>query len=377
MPIWESDLPIESVKRYSRQIVVPRIGIVGQRAIGESRVLVVGAGGLGSPVLTYLAMAGVGVLGIADYDHVELHNLQRQSVHSEASIGQRKTESAAEFIKGINSRVVVALHDLKLDAENVSDVIREYDVVVDCCDQVGLRYAINDCCRMQGKDLVSASVLRWEGQVCVVPHTGCCYRCIFPEMKESAPNCDLSGVLGSMCGVIGCMQATEVLKLILGSDGSEATRLMVFDGYNSSHKVFEKKWERCEVCQMANGSVDAVRSDKKECQKKCPKDCESGKDAPGNAPLTWEEALSGKYTIVDVRTPVHFQMFRARGALSIPDARGNIEKIRAIGTPIAVTCYRGVMSAEVAAFLSENGVEAYSIAGGAEGLKKFVGFDRL
>ncbi|KAI5183307.1 adenylyltransferase and sulfurtransferase, partial [Pancytospora epiphaga] len=216
--LWESDINIESVKRYSRQMVVPGIGIEGQMAISRAKVLVVGAGGLGSPVITYLAMAGIGELGIADYDRVELHNLQRQSIHTEDMVGEYKTRSAVGFIRKINRTVKVVEHCVAVDVGNIKGIIGGYEVIVDCSDNAKLRYVINDACREMGKDLVCGSVLRWEGQVFILSRTGSCFRCIFPVPKESAANCDQSGVVGPMCGVIGSMQAVEVMKVICARD---------------------------------------------------------------------------------------------------------------------------------------------------------------
>lgn len=370
--LWESDLPISSIKRYSRQIVVPGIQVEGQKVLEHAKVLIIGMGGLGSPVLTYLAMAGIKSIGIVDFDRVELHNLQRQSVHTEGRVGEYKTRSAVEFVRNLNSEVEVTEHLCRIEDDNIMEIIESYDVVVDCCDQIDTRYLINDCCRILGRVLVSASVLRWEGQIVSIGSSGSCYRCIFPHMKTTAPNCDQSGVVGSMCGVIGTMQATEVIKMILGCN--RRTRMTVFNGMTNFYQSFEMNCKPCALC-VRNGTAVGLE---KACAPACALRFRSPEDSAVPV-LRWEEILPniGDYCIVDIRKKPHFQMFRVGGSVNIPEAECMIEQIRSFDKPVVISCYRGFSSGRLAGLLIENGVEAYSACGGIEGFKAFVGFDSL
>lgn len=368
---WESDLPIGDIKRYSRQIVVPGVLVDGQKAISSARVLVVGLGGLGSPVLTYLAMAGVGTIGVADFDVVELHNLQRQSVHSEKAVGTPKTGSAMEFVKRINSRINVVEHNTAVTADNCAAIIANYDLILDCCDAVELRYVLNDSCRTGGIDLISASVLRWEGQIYTVPREGCCFRCMFPVPKKGALNCDQSGVIGPMCGVVGCMQATEAVKLIMerGRGFALRSKVVLYNGFTNAHSVFTKEYRRCVVCrtgQPPESERDACSSSK------C---AAGGGDTDGVA--DWPEILGGRHKIIDIRQPVHFRMFRVRGSVNIQDVEESLDEIKKLGMPVVVLCYRGVSSRQAVRTLVAGGVEARSASGGMEGFKRFVNFDCL
>lgn len=205
--------------RYSRQIFIEEIGVVGQRKIGEAKVLVIGAGGLGSPVIQYLAAAGVGVLAVVDFDEVELHNLNRQVIHRESTIGKSKVDSAGEFVRNFNSHIsFVPLH-LKVTIENARDLIRDYDVVVDGSDNFTTRYIVNDACVALNKPLVYGSIFAFEGQVVVFNYKGSKnLRDLFPEAPnpEDVPNCDRNGVLGPLPGIVGTMMAMMGLKIIIG-----------------------------------------------------------------------------------------------------------------------------------------------------------------
>ena len=206
-------------KRYSRQIFIEEIGVEGQRDIGNAKVLVVGAGGLGSPVIQYLAAAGVGTLAVVDFDDVEIHNLNRQVIHRESTVGQPKTESAADFIRDFNSHITFIPICQKVDRENVQDLIRDYDIVVDGSDNFTTRYIVNDACVVLNKPLVYGSIFAFEGQVTVFNFRGSKnLRDLFPEAPnpEDVPNCDRHGVLGPLPGIVGTMMAMQVLKMITG-----------------------------------------------------------------------------------------------------------------------------------------------------------------
>ena len=209
----------EQIERYSRHIILPEVGGSGQQKMLEARVLLLGAGGLGSPAAYYLAAAGIGNLGIVDFDRVDLSNLQRQIIHSTERIGMLKTESAKKTIQALNPDVNVTLYNEKMDSSNIMNLIEGYDYIVDGSDNFPTRYLVNDACVMKNKTLIHGSIYRFEGQVTVFkPGDGPCYRCLYPEPPPPGmvPNCQEGGVLGVLAGVIGNLQVVEVLKLVLG-----------------------------------------------------------------------------------------------------------------------------------------------------------------
>ena len=204
-------------KRYSRQIFIDEIGLEGQKKIMASKVLVIGAGGLGSPVIQYLAAAGIGTLGIADFDHVELHNLNRQIIHNENEVGTLKTKSAEKFVNSLNHQINVMGIEQKIDAFNISEILSQYDIIVDGSDNFSTRYLVNDTCVALGKTLVYGSILGFSGQVAIFNHHGSKnLRDIFPEapFDEEMPDCDSLGVLGALPGIVGSMMALQTLKII-------------------------------------------------------------------------------------------------------------------------------------------------------------------
>jgi len=245
-------LTAEQKSRYSRHLLVPEVGEAGQARLLESKVLLVGAGGLGSPAGLYLAAAGVGTIGVLDSDVVDLSNLQRQILHTNASVGRPKTESAAATLKALNPDVHVVRHDLRLDSSNVMEVIAPYDVIVDGCDNFSTKYLVNDAAVLTGKTTVYGSIFRFEGQASVfVPGRGPCYRCLFPEPtpSELAPSCDEAGVLGVLPGVVGLIQATEAVKVILGRGETLMGRLLTYDALKMSFREFKVRRDpRCAVC---------------------------------------------------------------------------------------------------------------------------------
>lgn len=223
------------LRRYSRHLLIPEVGLPGQQRLARARVLVVGAGGLGAPVLQYLAAAGVGRLGIVDDDKVDLTNLQRQVIYATADVGRRKAHAAAERVAALNPQVAVDAFPLRLDATNARALVQPYDVVVDATDTFGARYLINDACRLEGKPDVYGSIFRFDGQVSVFAPGGPCYRCVFPEPPPagSVPTCAEGGVLGVLAGLVGTWQATEVLKLVLGIGRSLIGRLVLLDALDA------------------------------------------------------------------------------------------------------------------------------------------------
>lgn len=239
--------------RYSRQLLLPELGVKGQVAISNISVLVVGCGGLGCPVAQYLAAAGIGRLGLLDYDVVELSNLHRQVLHTELTQGQPKALSAAQAISRLNSSVHCVPYHLQLSRENAIQLIQQYDIVADCSDNVPTRYLVNDACVLTGKPLVSASALRMEGQLTVYNYRGGpCYRCLYPTPPppETVTNCSDGGVLGVVPGIMGCLQALEVLKIASGQGSSFEKQLLMFDGQEGRFRSIRlrHKQAECAVC---------------------------------------------------------------------------------------------------------------------------------
>ncbi|MDQ3554904.1 MAG: molybdopterin-synthase adenylyltransferase MoeB [Chloroflexota bacterium] len=247
-------------QRYSRHLLIPEVGIEGQARLLDSKVLLIGAGGLGSPAMLYLAAAGVGTLGIVDFDTVDLSNLQRQIVHTTERVGRRKTESAAETIGALNPDVTVVPHEEMLTEENVERLIAGYDVILDGTDTFETRYTLNDAAVRAGIPVVHASVFRFEGQLTVFrPFDGPCYRCLYPTPPppELAPGCSVAGVLGVVPGVMGMLQATEAIKLLLGIGDSLAGRLLIYDALDGTFQ--EVQLRRDPECPACGEAVLAAR----------------------------------------------------------------------------------------------------------------------
>ena len=243
----------EELERYARHIVLREIGGPGQQKLRKARVLVIGAGGLGSPVLIYLAAAGVGVLGVVDDDIVSLSNLQRQVLHDTGSIGTPKVASATEAIKRINPHVTVETFETRINAENASEIINNFDLVLDGSDNFDTRYLINEVCVALGKPLISAAMSQWEGQISVydTANDGPCYACVFPERPADglAPSCAEAGVMGALAGVMGSMMASEAIKYITGAGEGLVGQMLIYDSlYGESRKMKLAKSTTCEVC---------------------------------------------------------------------------------------------------------------------------------
>ena len=241
-----------AVERYARHVLLPQVGRTGQERLSSSRVLVVGAGGLGSPALLYLAAAGIGTLGVVDDDVVETSNLQRQVIHSDADVGRLKTESAVDAVARVNPSVEVVRHDLRLDSSNALEVLRDYDVVLDGTDNFPTRYLLNDACVLLGKPHVWGSIYRFDGQVSVwwAEH-GPCYRCVFPTPPPpgAVPSCAEGGVLGVLCAAIGSVKATETVKLLLGVGEPLVGRLLLHDALAMTWDALPvRKDPDCPVC---------------------------------------------------------------------------------------------------------------------------------
>lgn len=247
------DFSQEQLERYSRHIILPEVGGKGQKKLLDAKVFCLGAGGLGSPALMYLAAAGVGTIGIADGDCVDLSNLQRQIIHSTADVGRPKVESAKEMIRDLNPDVKVITYNERLTAENIRGIIREYDYLLDGSDNFPTRYLMNDAAYFEKKTLVSGSMFRFDGQLTTFkPHEGLpCYRCLYPEPPPPGlvPSCQEAGILGVVAGTIGVLQATEVVKEILGIGESLAGYLLIFDALKMGfRKVKVRRDPHCPLC---------------------------------------------------------------------------------------------------------------------------------
>lgn len=261
-------MPTDETARYSRQTILPEIGEAGQERLRAARVLVVGVGGLGSPVATYLAAAGVGTLGLVDFDRVDLTNLHRQPLHATSDVGHPKLSSAAARLRDLNPNVRLELHETRLGVDNALEIIAGYDVVADGTDNFATRYLVNDACVLLGKPNAFACIYRFEGQLSVFDaRQGPCYRCLFPEPPPAGtvPSCADAGVLGALPGLAGAMQASEVLKLILGVGEPMIGRFLTFDvlGMRFNEFMIEKD-PNCPVCG-ANPSITELRAVEETC----------------------------------------------------------------------------------------------------------------
>src|SRR5271163_5113900 len=247
------ELDNDQIRRYSRHLILPEVGLAGQKKICSASVLCIGAGGLGSPIAMYLAAAGIGKIGIVDFDTVDFSNLQRQIIHGTADVGRSKAESAKDTIERINPHCEVVIHNTRISSENAIDLIRPYDIVVDGTDNFPTRYLTNDACVLLKKPNVYGSIFRFEGQASVfAPHlNGPCYRCLYPEPPPPGmvPSCAEGGVLGVLPGIIGCIQANEILKLALNVGTSLIGRLLLFNALDMKFRELKLRRDpQCPIC---------------------------------------------------------------------------------------------------------------------------------
>lgn len=246
------ELREDQIERYSRQIILPDIGGKGQEKLLSAKVLIIGAGGLGSPCALYLACAGIGKIGIVDSDKVELNNLQRQLLHSTKDVGRAKVESARDRLNGINQDVEIVPYNIRLTSENILEIIKDYDMIVDGSDNFPTRYLVNDACVLTDKPLSHGGIFRFDGQaITILPHQSACYRCLFSEPPPPGlvPSCQEAGILGAVAGVIGTIQANEVLKYVLGIGELLTGKLLVFNALDSFFRqVKVPRDAKCPVC---------------------------------------------------------------------------------------------------------------------------------
>jgi adenylyltransferase/sulfurtransferase len=361
-------LNVEELQRYSRHLIMPEVTAEGQNRLKAARVLCIGAGGLGSPAALYLAAAGVGTIGIVDFDNVDLSNLQRQILHGTKDIGRGKLESAKDRLRDNNPQIEIELHKCRFSSENASQLVTRYDVVVDGSDNFPTRYLSNDVCVFARKPNVYGSVFRFEGQTTLfAPHLGGpCYRCLFPEPPppESVPNCAQAGVLGVLPGIIGMLQAIETLKLILGIGEPLVGRLLHFDALRVKFRELNLRRDpQCPVC----GENPTIFS---------PIDYEQfcGVRAEGTVPEMSPHELkrmmdAGQpFALIDVREPFEYEIARIDGAKLIPlgEITGRLDELNG-NQPIVVHCHSGKRSAQAVQVLQASGfTKVYNLEGGID-----------
>ena len=359
--------------RYARHLILPQVGEAGQKKIKSASVLVVGAGGLGSPVLMYLAAAGIGKIGIIDDDKVDMTNLQRQIIHSTSSIGELKTESAKRRIKHINPEIIVDIFDIRLTIENAKEIIDGYDIIVDGTDNFATRYTISDCCEILGKPWVFGSIHRFEGQVSVFNLNGSPnYRDLFPKAPppELAPNCAEAGVLGVLPGIIGSFQANEVLKIVLEMDGILDSELLLIDTQTMNIRKlrYNSNKEREKVTELSEEAISCALG----------LDEEQSLDVSGTkqnmkeiSPLEFVDKVKNgwKPFFLDVRREEEEKI------VTLPNTNLRISHIEVPSRlqeipddqDIVIYCRSGARSAMVANFLKMSGdysMEVYNLSGG-------------
>ncbi|WP_078310996.1 MULTISPECIES: adenylyltransferase/sulfurtransferase MoeZ [unclassified Mycobacterium] len=362
MPLVEpaAELTKDEIARYSRHLIIPNLGVDGQKRLKNAKVLVIGAGGLGSPALLYLAAAGVGTLGIVDFDEVDASNLQRQIIHGESDIGRSKAESARDAIVELNSGIVVRLHKIRLEPENAIELFAEYNLIVDGTDNFATRYLVNDAAVLARKPYVWGSIYRFQGQVSVfwedAPEgRGLNYRDLYPEAPPPGmvPSCAEGGVLGVLCAMIGSVMVTEAIKLITGMGESLLGRLMVYDALEMSYRTIalHRDPERQPITELID--YEAF----------CGAVSEEGQAAAVGSTITAPELkelidTGDDIELIDVREPAEWDIMHIAGAKLIPKDRflsGEALADLPQDRPIVLHCKTGIRSAEVLALLKKAG----------------------
>ena len=359
----------DEILRYSRHLILPEVGMEGQLKLKHARVLCIGAGGLGSPVTLYLAAAGVGTLGIVDFDIVDLTNLQRQIIHRTSAVGRSKLDSAAETIAAINPNIDVRKFETRLTSANALEIVRDFDIVVDGTDNFATRYLVNDACVLTGKPNVYGSIFRFEGQASVFATTdGPCYRCLYPEPPPPGvvPSCAEGGVLGILPGLVGVIQATETIKLILGSGESLIGRLLMVDALGMRFRELKvRKNPDCPVCGD-HPTVTELIDYEQFCGVRS-----AEKPATANIEDMTPEELKQRLDagddlfVLDVREPNEYQICNLGGHLiplnDLPKRVSELDSSR----EIVVHCKMGGRSAKAVDFLKQAGfTRVHNLAGG-------------
>ncbi len=366
------DLTVDEVKRYSRHLIIPDIGMTGQKRLKNARVLCVGAGGLGSPALLYLAAAGVGTLGVIDFDVVDESNLQRQIIHGQSDIGRSKAQSAADSIAETNPFVNVVVHEEQLTSENAMEIFSGYDLIVDGTDNFSTRYLVNDACVLLGKPYVWGSIFRFDGQASVFwAEHGPCYRCLYPEPPPPGmvPSCAEGGVLGVLCASIGSIQVNEAIKLITGVGESLVGRLMIYDALEMSYRTVRvRKDPECAICGKNPTITQLIDYDAF-----CGVVSADAQQAASGSTITATE-LKGMLDrgdnifLVDVREPNEYEIVSIPGATLIPKDQflsgAALEKLPS-DSRIVLHCKSGARSAECLAVVKAAGYsDAVHVGGG-------------
>jgi adenylyltransferase/sulfurtransferase len=360
------------VRRYSRHLIIPDVGMTGQKRLKNARVLCVGAGGLGSPALLYLAAAGVGTLGVIDFDVVDESNLQRQVIHGQSDIGRPKAESARDSIREINPLVNVVLHSERLDSDNAMRIFAPYDLIVDGTDNFATRYLVNDACVLLGKPYVWGSIFRFDGQASVFwADHGPCYRCLYPEPPPPGmvPSCAEGGVLGVLCASIGSIQVTEAIKVITGIGDPLVGRLMIYDALEMSYRTVQvKKDPECPVCGKNPTITELI-----DYEEFCGAVSQDAQQAAAGATITATElkAMQDRgddIFLVDVREPNEYEIVSIPGATLIPKGEflsgAALEQLPQ-DKRVVLHCKSGARSAECLAVVKNAGfADAVHVGGG-------------
>ena len=366
------ELSVDEVKRYSRHLIIPDVGMTGQKRLKNAKVLVVGAGGLGSPALLYLAAAGVGTLGIVDFDVVDESNLQRQIIHGVSDIGHPKAESARDSIREINPYVNVVLHTERLDSDNAMAIFEPYDLIVDGTDNFATRYLVNDAAVLLGKPYVWGSIYRFDGQASVFwAEYGPCYRCLYPEPPPPGmvPSCAEGGVLGVLCASIGSIQVNEAIKVITGIGEPLVGRLMIYDALEMTYRSVQvRKDPECPVCGK-NPTITKLI----DYEAFCGVVSEEAQEAAQGSTITARDLKAmmdagENIFVVDVREPNEYEIVSIPGATLIPKGEflsgAALEKLPQ-DKRIVLHCKSGVRSAEALAIVKDAGfADAVHVGGG-------------
>ena len=366
----------EEIKRYSRHLIMPEVGMEGQKRLKSARVLCIGTGGLGSPVSMYLAAAGVGILGLIDFDVVDETNLQRQIVHGQSKLGKRKVESARETLREINPFIEIRTHDMKLTSGNALEIFNMYDVIIDGTDNFATRYLVNDACVLLGKPNVYGSIFRFEGLVTVFhPPESACYRCLYPEPPPPGlvPSCAEGGVLGVLPGIIGVIQATEAVKLILGIGESLEGRLLSFDALSMRFKQFElRKDKNCPICGKER-KIHELIDYEEFCglgrgEERKPEES-SSPEVEEVDPEELKRMLEGSNPplVLDVREPHEYEIVNMGGKLIPVGQISERMNELPLDKDIVVHCHHGMRSLRAAQILTNSGFKRVkSLAGGID-----------
>ena len=371
-----AELTVDEVRRYSRHLIIPDVGMAGQKRLKNARVLCVGAGGLGSPALMYLAAAGVGTLGIVEFDTVDESNLQRQIIHGQSDIGRSKAESARDSVREINPLVQVNVHEVRLDSTNVMDLFAQYDLIVDGTDNFATRYLVNDACVLLEKPYVWGSIYRFDGQASVFwAEYGPCYRCLYPEPPPPGmvPSCAEGGVLGVLCASIGSIQVTEAIKLLAGIGDPLLGRLMIYDALEMTYRQVKiRKDPNCAVCG-AEPTVTELIDYEAFCGSISLEAAEAAKDSTISVKdlkvlLDARDRGEDDFVLIDVREPGEFEIVQIPGAILIPKGKfldGSALADLPTDKRVILHCKVGGRSAEALAVVKGAGfTDAVHVGGG-------------